>query len=74
MVQADTADWQANITSAQHNLDSMKSSLLQAQSNLESAQFNLAAQADVKAIQDKIDNRNVQNYSRPSYETRIVSV
>jgi multidrug resistance efflux pump len=60
LVQADTADWQANITSAQHSLDSAKQSLLQAQYGLETAQYNLSAQADVKAIQDKIDNANVQ--------------
>jgi multidrug efflux pump subunit AcrA (membrane-fusion protein) len=58
LVKADTADWQAKITSAQHNLDSVKSSLLQAQSNVESAQYNLNAQTDVKAIQDKIDTAN----------------
>jgi multidrug efflux pump subunit AcrA (membrane-fusion protein) len=60
LVQADTADWQVKVKSAQHSLDSAKQSMLQAQSGLESAQFNLNAQTDVKAIQDKIDSANVK--------------
>jgi multidrug efflux pump subunit AcrA (membrane-fusion protein) len=60
LVQADPADWQTKVTSAQHGLDSAKQSLLQAQYSLETAQYNLSAQSDVKAIQDKIDNTNIQ--------------
>jgi HlyD family secretion protein len=60
LVKADTKDWQAKITSAQHTLDSKKSSLLQAQSSLESAEYNLQAQTDIKEAQDKIDNTNIQ--------------
>jgi multidrug efflux pump subunit AcrA (membrane-fusion protein) len=60
LVQADTTDWQKDITSAQHNLDLKQSILLQSQISLETAQYNLNAQTDVKAIQDKIDDANTK--------------
>jgi HlyD family secretion protein len=60
LVKADTTDWQTEITQAQHNLDLKKSSLLKSQASLESSQYELNAQADVKTLQDEIDNYNIQ--------------
>jgi RND family efflux transporter MFP subunit len=60
LVQADTTDWQKDITSAQHNLDLKRSILLQARISLETAQYSLNAQTDVKSIQDKIDDANTR--------------
>jgi membrane fusion protein, macrolide-specific efflux system len=48
------------LDSAKAAVDQAKASLIQAQANLQMSQYSLSMQADIKAIQDKIDNTNVQ--------------
>ena len=74
LVKADPTDWQNRVTALKHQLDSAKANLVQAQVNvitaqsnlanaqasLATAQYNFSQQKDIKAIQDKIDNANIQ--------------
>ena len=67
LVKADTQDWQDQVTSDQHNLDSAKDALLVAQNqlvtdqnNLKTDQNTLSQVNDVQLIQQQKDNANAQ--------------
>jgi multidrug efflux pump subunit AcrA (membrane-fusion protein) len=74
LAKADTKDWQDQLVSDQHNLDSMKagldsaksamdtakSNVIQATAGVQTAKYNLQMQSDVKAIQDHIDEAKAQ--------------
>jgi multidrug efflux pump subunit AcrA (membrane-fusion protein) len=61
------------LDSARAAVDQAKASLIQAQANLQMSQYNLSMQADIKAIQEKIDNTNIQVVQAKQMLTQTLS-